>query len=83
MCMCIQMHMHMRMCMHVLHAHVHVQVEALRHAAAVNTAAAFSVHIDERLCSEIEFSKVRLDPAPCHPAPPELHPIARLQPCAP
>ena len=36
-----------------------MQVEALQHVAAVNTAAAFSVHIDERLCAEIECSKAR------------------------
>jgi hypothetical protein len=49
----------------MLHVHVHVscmhlQVEALQHVAAINTAAAFSVHIDEQLCAEIEFSKARL-----------------------
>ena len=43
----------------VIHSAQRLQVEALQHVAAVNTAAAFSVHIDERLCAEIEFSKAR------------------------
>ena len=46
-----------------------MQVEALQHVAAVNTAAAFSVHIDERLCAEIECSKARLHCMRCRPTP--------------
>ena len=70
----------------VIHSAQRLQVEALQHVAAVNTAAAFSVHIDERLCAEIEFSKARLHwdtlpplllplPLPLTPTPtPHPHP---------